>query len=356
MGLIPRIHPFQSPLQRPASGRSVAWSEDDQQFMRRAIEVAEKGRGRVSPNPLVGCVLVKEGKEIAQGWHNHLGGLHAEQMAIHDAEAKGMSVNGATAYVTLEPCNHFGRTPPCTESLLWAGISKVIIAHEDPNPNVRGEGAQVLKNAGIEVEFGLLKQEAKKQMREFLHWCTTRRPFVTVKVATDAHGSVDDLDGDSKRFTSQACLEKVHTLRQGCDAILVGVNTVIRDDPRLTVRGKGDVKQPLRVVIDPNQRMPKDAKMLSEIGETKVLQDDFYGLNRMLEWLGDQEIQRVLVEGGPETIRRFMDEDLVDEIFIISTKQTHTKPVPLNIDCSKMVPQPNLLWGNETVLHWLKHP
>ncbi|DAC15376.1 MAG TPA: hypothetical protein D7I06_07135, partial [Candidatus Poseidoniales archaeon] len=111
MGLIPRIHPFQSPLQRPASGRDVAWSEDDQQFMRRAIEVAEKGRGRVSPNPLVGCVLVKDGKEIAQGWHDHLGGLHAEQMAIHDAEAKGMSVNGATAYVTLEPCNHFGRTP-----------------------------------------------------------------------------------------------------------------------------------------------------------------------------------------------------------------------------------------------------
>jgi len=151
-------------------------------------------------------------------------------------------------------------------------------------------------------------------------------------------------------------LEKVHALRQDCDAILVGVNTVIRDDPRLTVRGKGDVKQPLRVVIDPNQRMPKDAKMLSERGDTKVLQNDFHGLKRMLEWLGDQEIQRLLVEGGPETIRRFMNEELVDEILIISTELTHTKPVPLDIDCSKMVSQPNLRWGEETVLHWLKHP
>ena len=122
----------------------MAWSDAEYEYMRRAIEIAENGRGKVRPNPLVGCVLVKDGKIIAEGWHDHLGGLHAEQMSIHDAEENGPITNGAAAYVTLEPCNHFGRTPPCTEALLWAGISHVVIAHEDPNPIVRGNGISVL--------------------------------------------------------------------------------------------------------------------------------------------------------------------------------------------------------------------
>ncbi len=142
----------------------MAWSTEDEVFMLRAIEVAEKGRGRVRPNPLVGCVLVKNGAVIAEGWHDHLGGLHAEQMAIHDAEENGHNTNGSIAYVTLEPCNHFGRTPPCTEALLWAGISEVIIAHEDPNPLVRGNGIKVLEDAGIKVRYGLLKKKAATQM------------------------------------------------------------------------------------------------------------------------------------------------------------------------------------------------
>ena len=128
---------------------SVDWTDSDRVFMEHALLVAERGRGKVSPNPLVGCVLVKDGAVIAEGWHDHLGGLHAEQMAIHDAEEKGHSPNGATAYVTLEPCNHFGRTPPCTEALMWAGVSEVIIAHHDPNPTVRGDGCRVLEEAGI---------------------------------------------------------------------------------------------------------------------------------------------------------------------------------------------------------------
>ena len=230
----------------------MTWSAEQCNYMRRAIEVAEKGRGRVRPNPLVGCVLVKEGEVIAEGWHDHLGGLHAEQMAIHDAEEKGHNTNGAVAYVTLEPCNHFGRTPPCTEALLWAGISEVIVAHGDPNPLVRGNGISVLEAAGIKVESGLLEEEAAIQMREFLHWCKNRRPFVTVKIATDANGSVDDLAEDAGRFTSEECLVKVHQLRKDCGAILVGSNTVIRDDPSLTVRLVETDRQPLRVVIDPN--------------------------------------------------------------------------------------------------------
>ena len=133
------------------------WSEQDIRFMQAALDAGERGRGRVSPNPLVGCVLVKNDEIIAEGWHDHLGGLHAEQMAIHDAEQRGHSPNGATAYVTLEPCNHFGRTPPCTEALLWSGVKEVVIAHGDPNPNVRGHGIKVLAQAGIPVRVGLLE-------------------------------------------------------------------------------------------------------------------------------------------------------------------------------------------------------
>ena len=186
------------------------WTKEDEAFMQHALDVAERGRGRVAPNPLVGCVLVKEGEIIAEGWHDHLGGLHAEQMAIHDAEAKGKSPNGATAYVTLEPCNHYGRTPPCTEALLWSGVQHVIVAHPDPNPTVRGKGFQVLRDAGITVESGLLEQQAAEQMKPFLHWCEHRRPIVTVKLAVDANGSVDDRSEAPQRFTSEACLDEVH--------------------------------------------------------------------------------------------------------------------------------------------------
>ena len=222
------------------------WTKEDEAFMQRALDIAERGRGRVAPNPLVGCVLVKEGQIIAEGWHDHLGGLHAEQMAIHDAESKGKSPNGSTVYVTLEPCNHYGRTPPCTQALMWAGIKKAVIAHYDPNPTVRGQGVEVLKDAGIEVETGLLEAEAAVQMREFLYWCEHRRPIVTVKLAVDKNGSVDDRSQAAGRFTSEGCLDAVHQLRKECDAILVGAETIERDNPSLTVRRVEAERQPLR--------------------------------------------------------------------------------------------------------------
>ena len=196
------------------------WTVDEKKFMQRALEVAERGRGKVSPNPLVGCILVKDGEVIAEGWHDHLGGLHAEQMAIHDAESNGHSPNGAVAYVTLEPCNHFGRTPPCTEALMWAGVKEVVVAHYDPNPTVRGKGIQVLQDAGIDVRQGLLEEEAALQMHPFLHWCRHRRPLVTVKMAVDANGSVDDRSQNAQRFTSDTCLDFVHALRKECDAVM----------------------------------------------------------------------------------------------------------------------------------------
>ena len=190
--------------------------------MLHALKIAQLGKWKVIPNPLVGCVIVKDDQIIAKGWHDHLGGLHAEQMAIADAEDKGISLQGATAYITLEPCNHFGRTPPCTEALLWSGVKNVIVAHHDPNPTVRGKGIDVLEKAGISVKTGLLEHEAGQQMQPFLHWCEHRRPLVTVKMAVDANGSVDDTSEQAQRFTSEACLDEVHRLRRDCDAILVG--------------------------------------------------------------------------------------------------------------------------------------
>ena len=327
----------------------MTWSAAQREHMRRALDVAEKGRGQVRPNPLVGCVLVKNDVVIAEGWHDHLGGLHAEQMAIHDAEEKGHNTNGAIAYVTLEPCNHFGRTPPCTEALLWAGISKVVIAHGDPNPMVRGNGIAVLENAGIDVECGLLEDEAAEQMREFLHWCDNHRPYVTVKVAVDSNGSVDDLSKNAGRFTSDECLKHVHELRKDCCAILVGANTVIRDDPSLTVRLVEADRQPIRIVIDPNNRIAANSKILTDGNETKHLTTDFRGLSAMLDMLGDLEIQRLLVEGGPTTINHFMQQDFVDEFIIVESKTIHETPVKSNFDLSHFSKVREEFWGEESV-------
>lgn len=339
---------------------SVDWTDSDRVFMEHALLVAERGRGKVSPNPLVGCVLVKDGAVIAEGWHDHLGGLHAEQMAIHDAEEKGHSPNGATAYVTLEPCNHFGRTPPCTEALMWAGVSEVIIAHHDPNPTVRGDGCRALEEAGIPTRVGLMEAEAHEQMRAFMHWCTHRRPLVTVKMALDVNGSVDDRSEAPRRFTSRGCLEKVHELRRDCDAVLVGVETVNRDDPQLTVRLVPATRQPLRVVIDPQQRINPNATMLHDEGELLLMQESFTGLPSLLHQLADRDIQRVLIEGGPTTVHRFLEAGLVDEVFLVHSGAVHHTPVPSGIDAAVLAKaglsnQEELVWGEERVEHYVRN-
>ena len=333
------------------------WTKEDEAFMQRALDVAERGRGRVAPNPLVGCVLVKDGEVIAEGWHDHLGGLHAEQMAIHDAESKGKSPNGATAYVTLEPCNHYGRTPPCTEALLWSGVKHVIVAHADPNPTVRGKGFQVLRDAGISVESGLLETQAAEQMQPFLHWCEHRRPIVTVKLAVDANGSVDDRSEEAQRFTSEACLDEVHRLRKDCDAILVGAETVERDNPSLTVRRVESERQPLRVILDPHERTKPSSTVYSDGHETIQIGADYNGLLPLLNRLGDMEKQRLLIEGGPTTIHSFLKEGLVDEFYLVQSEVVHQQPVASNID-ENVLRQAGLLhqrteqWGDETVQIW----
>jgi len=320
------------------SERGFRWSigmADGEMHMRRAIELAERGRHRVMPNPLVGCVLVRDGEVLAEGWHDHIGGLHAEQMAIADAESKGVSTMGATAYVTLEPCNHFGRTPPCTESLLWAGVSRVVIGSQDPNPTVRGGGIEALIEGGVEVEQGLLEDECETQMSPFMHWCRLRRPLVTLKASTDSSGRIDyDSSRPSERFSSDESLEMAQKIRADSMAILVGVNTVIRDDPSLTVRGPdiGPRNPPIRVVVDPNNRVPSDCRLMTD-GEAPtllvqsadfdssgdegnisrvVMPEQEVPVYRILDMLGDRGIQSLLVEGGLDTWGRFLSEGLVD--------------------------------------------
>ena len=303
--------------------------------MRRAIELAERGRHRVMPNPLVGCVLVRDGEVLAEGWHDHIGGLHAEQMAIADAESKGVPTQGTTAYVTLEPCNHFGRTPPCTESLLWAGVERVVIGALDPNPTVRGDGADTLRGSGMEVTTGVLEEECERQMEEFMHWCRERRPLVTLKASTDSIGRIDGSPSEpAVRFSSELSLELAQKIRADSMAILVGVETVIRDDPSLTVRGVdiGPRDRPTRVVIDPNGRIPDDCALMTD-GEapTLVIQSSEHHspedqphvervvipeqdipVSRILDMLGDRGIQSLLVEGGADTWGRFLSAGMVN--------------------------------------------
>ena len=311
--------------------------DEDDRFMRLALELGSRGGHRVMPNPRVGCVLVREGQVIAEGWHDHIGGLHAEQMAIADAESRGVPTQGSTAFVTLEPCNHFGRTPPCTEALLWAGVDRVVIGAMDPNPTVRGEGAKSLIANGVNVSIGSLEDECNQQMRGFMHWCQNRRPFVTIKAALDANGFTDrDINLQPVRFSSDESLRLVHELRAESMAILVGINTVLRDNPSLTVRGVeiSPRKQPIRVIVDPNCRVPADSKIMTD-GQAdtllihvsqpdseddhdhveRIVMTDLDGelpISRILDMLGDRGIQTLMVEGGPDTWSRFLDSGFVD--------------------------------------------
>ncbi len=364
------------------------FSQTEVGFMKRALELAERGRGQVKPNPLVGCVLVKDGAIIAEGWHDHLGGLHAEQMAIADAEKNGHSLNGAIAYVTLEPCNHYGRTPPCTEALLWAGIGEVVVSHQDPNPTVRGEGISCLEGAGVIVRQGLLQDKSRIQMQSFLNWCDSRIPLVTLKVAIDKNGAVDDRAEDSFRFTSQESLDAVHRLRKDVDAIIVGVGTVLRDNPSLTVRRieLGEGKQPLRVVLDRELKTPIDSIIVNDDHDPLIFhvegrEEKIAALNSrnnvevhklqsarnhsgvdlhlLLSLLGDRGYQEVLLEGGPETARRFLAAETVDRVVLIKADVDFSQPFPLSLgdedfSAAGLQRLSDVHWGVDTVSRWSK--
>ena len=365
------------------------WSVFDIRCMRLALEQGEKGCGKVSPNPPVGCVLASGGEIVASGWHDHLGGLHAEQAAIADAEERGLATHGSVAYVTLEPCNHHGRTPPCTEALLWAGVREVVLAAADPNPTVRGGGAEFLREAGITVRSGLLEDEARRQMAPFIHWCEQRRPLVTLKAAIDADGMVDSEDEEAGRFTSEASLTRVHELRRESDAVLVGVNTVIRDDPKLTVRlvPLEAGRQPLRIVLDHTLRTPPASRLVTDGQATLILHSDGdeqrasalasdsvevlhmpplqateppgVELDQLLDLLGDRGLQRVLIEGGPDVWSRFLLAGLVDEAFIIRTDASIGPGPRAGIDAAVLTTAGLQCASNDSSMddvieHWLR--
>ncbi len=223
----------------------------DTYFMERALELARKGKGRTPPNPCVGAVITRGGEILGEGWHRFYGGPHAEIEAISDARAKRHNIKGATLWVTLEPCNHQGKTPPCTHAIVEEGINKVVIGSLDPNPLVKGGGAQFLKNKGIEVITGVKKEKTEELIRDFKVWILKKRPYVILKMAQTLDGKIATRDGDSRWVSCASSRDMVHILRNSADAIMIGAKTLLKDNPRLTIRRKGKSvkKHPLAIVV-----------------------------------------------------------------------------------------------------------
>lgn len=244
-------------------------TNDDIRYMRIALSLAAKGAGSVNPNPLVGAVIVRNNTVIGNGYHEQYGGAHGEINAMANAVS---DIKGATLYVTLEPCSHHGKTPPCADALIKAQISKVFVAMVDPNPLVAGQGIEKLRENGIEVEVGMLEAEAKELNRVFIKYIETKKPYVVLKSAMSLDGKIATYSGHSKWISCEKSRQYVHTLRNELKGIMVGVNTVINDDPELTTRlenGKG--RNPVRIVVDSRGRIPLSAKMLQNPHENPII-------------------------------------------------------------------------------------
>ncbi|MDF2656237.1 MAG: riboflavin biosynthesis protein RibD [Bacillota bacterium] len=237
-------------------------AELDKRYMKRAMELARLGQGRTAPNPLVGAILVKDGRVIGEGWHECFGQAHAEVNAIQNAEKFHENPAGSTLYVNLEPCCHYGKTPPCTELIIKSGIARVVIGMMDPNPMVSGRGAEILQKAGISITTGVLEEDCRRLNEIFIHFITTRRPFVTIKAAVSLDGKIAAHTGASKWITGENARREVQALRNQCTAVMVGVNTVIQDDPELTCR-LPEGRNPLRIILDSNLRIPRKSKVLA---------------------------------------------------------------------------------------------
>ena len=236
--------------------------------MRRAIALAKQGGGFVHPNPLVGCVVVKDGQVIAEGYHEKYGEFHAERNALTRCKA---DTTGATLYVTLEPCCHYGKTPPCTEIIIEKGIAKVFVGILDPNPLVAGKGVKILQDAGIEVISGLCEDEIREMNKVFLKYITTKRPYVIMKTAMTLDGKIAAHTGDSKWVTNEESRKMVHELRSELSGVIVGIGTVLADDPMLTCRLEGEHHQPIRIVVDSNLRIPIDSQLVKTANEYRTI-------------------------------------------------------------------------------------
>ncbi len=313
----------------------------DERFMRRALELAERARGLTSPNPLVGAVVVRDGVVVGEGFHRAAGSAHAEIEAL---AAAGARARGATLYVTLEPCVHRGRTPPCVPAVVAAGIRRVVAAVADPNPLVDGRGVAALRAAGVEVVTGILEAEAVRQNRVFFTAVRQGRPHVTLKGAITLDGKIADLHGASQWITGEEARREAHRLRREADAVVVGVGTVLRDDPRLDVRLDPPwPREPYRVVLDSQARTPTTARLISagtparalvavgeaaapdrvraleQAGATVVrcrTRDGRVDPAAVLAELARREVRAVLVEGGAEIHAAFLDAGVVDRVVV----------------------------------------
>jgi diaminohydroxyphosphoribosylaminopyrimidine deaminase/5-amino-6-(5-phosphoribosylamino)uracil reductase len=330
----------------------------NEQFMRRALDLARRGLGAVEPNPMVGAVIVRDGRVLGEGWHRLFGGPHAEVEAIAAAKAGGSDVRGAAMYVTLEPCNHHGKTPPCTEAIIASGVVRVVAAMEDPDEFVAGRGFARLRAAGIEVEAGLCQAEARELLAPYTKLRTRKRPWVICKWAQTSDGRLALPAGSARWISGEQSRAMVHELRGYCDGICVGSGTVLADDPLLTNRsGRG--RQPTRVVLDAQLRTPPGSRLI-ETASTKApvllattaraleVQAESAGmlaregveflalpagtpggvsLGALLDELGRRKWTRLLVEGGPTVLQRVISEHLADELWVfISPQAAHAQP------------------------------
>lgn len=312
----------------------------DEDYMRRALELAALATGRTSPNPMVGAVIVNNGEVVGEGYHLRAGTPHAE---IHALRQAGDRARGATLYVNLEPCSHYGRTPPCAEAVAAAGIRKVVLACQDPNPLVQGRGIAMLQQAGIEVETGLLQQEARRLNEVFWKYITTGRPFVVVKTAMTMDGKIAARSGDSRWVTGAQARQMVHHFRDTYDAIMVGIGTVLADDPQLNTRlGEGIGRDPVRVIIDGYLSIPLDSRIaatsshqrtiiftshsahqekipaLERAGIEVMVMDGFpddLDMASVMDLLGERHISSVLVEGGGTLNGTLFENGLVDKVY-----------------------------------------
>ncbi len=308
----------------------------DIKYMQRAINLAERGRGWTSPNPLVGCVIVKNGKIVAEGYHEKIGGWHAERNAILNSDA---DITGATAYVTLEPCCHHGRTPPCSNLLIERGIKKVFIGSRDPNPLVSGKGAKQLRTAGVEVVEDFMREECDKLNPIFFHYIQTKRPYVLLKYAMTADGKIATSTGESKWITGETARAKVQETRHQYSAIMVGVETVLADNPMLNSR-MPNARQPVRVVCDSQLRTPLDCQLVQTANEYRTViatvcedlqkieqyrplgvgvlvckaKNKRVDLKDLLQKLGEMQIDSLLIEGGSNLNFSALESGVVNRV------------------------------------------
>ncbi len=311
---------------------------NDIEFMRMALALAKRGLGRTSPNPLVGAVIVKDNKVVGKGFHRRAGEDHAEVVALNNA---GAEAEGATMYVNLEPCNHYGSTPPCTLSIIKSGIKRVVIGMEDPNPLVSGRGIKRLKKAGIEVESGVLMERSLRLNEAYIKYIVTKRPFVILKVASTLDGAIADSTGGSRWITGEASRRYVHRLRSIVDGVMVGAGTVLKDDPELTVRLiRG--RNPARIVVDSNLNIPMNSRIIKGAYKTRTIIATTYkaslkkveafrkmgieliflpykngvDINALMDELGEMGITSLLIEGGTRLATSAIRYGIVDKLII----------------------------------------